>query len=215
MNARLITFAAILTGVVYNIFADDNVSALIKTVGSSPAAFDSAHSEVADKVPDVLDFVISVCTDRDYHSSGCWVNDDPGVVPEFATDFPMELTPRHRPVGGCVTSKVGYRSRWHRLHLGLDFAAEIGDTVIAAVDGVVDKIGFDKTGYGLFLIIKNKEGLESRYGHLSKVLVAENETVVDGAPIALCGNSGNSTGPHLHFELRYHGRIVDPAMFFK
>ena len=109
---------------------------------------------------------------------------------------------------GRITSRYGIRHR--RPHNGIDMAIKVGDTICAAFDGRVRFSKATDTGYGTLVIIRHDNGLETYHGHLSARLVEENDRVVAGQPIALGGNSGRSTGPHLHFETRYYGQSFDP-----
>lgn len=108
-----------------------------------------------------------------------------------------------------VTSN--YRLRWGRQHAGLDIKVYIGDTIRAAFDGKVRIVKYDKNGYRRFVVIRHTNGLETYYGHLSKQLVTENQDVKSGQPIGLGGNTGRSTGSHLHFETRICGISINPA----
>ena len=108
-----------------------------------------------------------------------------------------------------VTSNYGLR--WGRQHAGLDIKVYIGDTIRAAFDGKVRIVKYDKNGYGKFVVIRHTNGLETYYGHLSKQLVTENQDVKSGQPIGLGGNTGRSTGSHLHFETRICGISINPA----
>ncbi len=112
------------------------------------------------------------------------------------------------PIVGRITSRYGIRHR--RAHNGIDIALKVGDTVCAAFDGRVRFSKATDTGYGTLVIIRHDNGLETYHGHLSARLVEEGDRVVAGQPIALGGNSGKSTGPHLHFETRYYGQSFDP-----
>lgn len=112
------------------------------------------------------------------------------------------------PYVGRITSRYGIRHR--RPHNGIDIALKVGDTICAAFDGRVRFSKATDTGYGTLIIIRHDNGLETYHGHLSARLVEENDRVVAGQPIALGGNSGRSTGPHLHFETRYLGQSFDP-----
>ena len=109
---------------------------------------------------------------------------------------------------GRITSRYGMRHR--RPHNGIDIALKVGDTICAAFDGRVRFSKATDTGYGTLVIIRHDNGLETYHGHLSARLVEEGDRVVAGQPIALGGNSGRSTGPHLHFETRYYGQSFDP-----
>ena len=113
-----------------------------------------------------------------------------------------------------ITDKYGYRPRRGRAHLGLDVKVKIGDTIRAAFDGKVRISRYERRGYGHYLVIRHPNGLETVYGHLSKKLVNENDIVHAGDPIALGGNTGRSTGSHLHFETRILGNANNPALMF-
>jgi len=111
---------------------------------------------------------------------------------------------------GKINSEYG--KRWGRQHHGLDVDLNIGDTVVAAFDGVVRYAQFNKSGFGNCVVIRHKNGLETIYGHLCKIDVAENQFVKSGQHIGLGGTSGHSTGPHLHFEMRYKDYSFDPQL---
>jgi murein DD-endopeptidase MepM/ murein hydrolase activator NlpD len=111
---------------------------------------------------------------------------------------------------GKINSEYG--KRWGRQHHGLDVDLNIGDTVVAAFDGVVRYAQFNKSGFGNCVVIRHKNGLETIYGHLCKIDVAENQYVKSGQHIGLGGTSGHSTGPHLHFEMRYKDYSFDPQL---
>ena len=106
-----------------------------------------------------------------------------------------------------VYSKFGYRHR--RRHMGVDLPLNIGTPVYAAFDGRV-RIAHRYKAYGNLVIIRHENGLETFYGHLSKIMVEEDEWVSAGSIIGLGGSTGRSTGPHLHFETRYKGYAFDP-----
>lgn len=99
-------------------------------------------------------------------------------------------------------------------HCGLDFVAPVGTEVYAAGEGIVTLLNFSRTGYGNELVINHSFGYSSRYAHLKKFFVSEGEWVKRGQLIGLVGNSGRSTGPHLHYEVRYEGRPVNPAFYY-
>lgn len=116
--------------------------------------------------------------------------------------------------GGNITSGYGYRKRFRRMHKGVDIAMAKGDTVRSALAGIVRRIGYEANGYGNYVVVEHENGMETRYAHLTMSLVGKGQYVEAGQPIALSGNTGNSTGPHLHFETRYMGSAVDPASVF-
>jgi len=111
-----------------------------------------------------------------------------------------------------VTSNFG--ARWGRQHKGLDIKVYIGDTIRAAFSGKVRIVKYEPRGYGKYVVIRHYNGLETYYGHMSKQLVSENEEVKAGDPIGLGGNTGRSTGSHLHFETRICGIALNPALMF-
>ena len=113
-----------------------------------------------------------------------------------------------------VNDIFGYRPRRRRMHYGLDIKVERGDTIRAAFDGKVRYCSYQRRGYGYYVVIRHPNGLETLYAHLTKRLVEENEVVKAGNPIGLGGNTGRSTGPHLHFETRLLGKALNPALFF-
>lgn len=113
-----------------------------------------------------------------------------------------------------VTSNFGYRARWGRQHKGLDIKVYIGDTIRAAFSGKVRIVRYEAGGYGKYVVIRHNNGLETIYGHLSKQLVSEDQKVRAGEPIGLGGNTGRSTGSHLHFETRLCGVALNPALMF-
>ena len=111
-----------------------------------------------------------------------------------------------------VTSNFG--ARWGRQHKGIDVKVYIGDTIRAAFSGKVRMVKYEAGGYGKCVVIRHGNGLETIYGHMSKHLVAEDEIVEAGQPIGLGGNTGRSTGSHLHFETRLCGVALNPALMF-
>lgn len=113
-----------------------------------------------------------------------------------------------------VNSHFGYRKRFGRMHRGVDLKANMGDTVYAVFNGKVRLTKFDRDGYGFYVIVRHDNGLETIYAHLSKFLVRANQYVRAGEPIALSGNTGRSTGPHLHFETRFMGMAINPEKIF-
>ena len=113
-----------------------------------------------------------------------------------------------------ITDKFGYRPHRGRQHFGLDIRIKTGDTIRAAFDGKVRISRYERRGYGHYLVIRHPNGLETLYGHLSRKLVAENDIVHAGDPIGLGGNTGRSTGSHLHFETRILGNAINPALMF-
>lgn len=132
------------------------------------------------------------------------------VLPD---SFLIDLRGFHMPTDRTnVTSNFGYR--WRRQHKGIDVKVYIGDTIRSAFNGKVRIVKYDRRGYGKYVVIRHYNGLETIYGHMSKWLVAENQEVKAGDPIGLGGNTGRSTGSHLHFETRLCGVALNPALMF-
>ena len=127
----------------------------------------------------------------------------------------LDVSRYHMPIKhNVVTSHFGYRKQFGRHHHGVDLKASVGDTVYAAFTGKVRLAKFDRNGYGFYVVVRHDNGMETVYGHLSKFLVKPNQYVKAGTPIALSGNTGRSTGPHLHFETRYMGIAMNPEKIF-
>ncbi|MDR1610234.1 MAG: peptidoglycan DD-metalloendopeptidase family protein [Candidatus Symbiothrix sp.] len=123
--------------------------------------------------------------------------------------FRIDVSSFVMPITGKVTSPYGPRR--YRFHYGTDLKLQTGDTVYAAFDGKIRVCNYERRGYGNYVVIRHPNGLETVYGHLSKTLVNIDENVQAGQPIALGGNTGRSTGSHLHFEFRFLGQAVDPS----
>jgi len=115
------------------------------------------------------------------------------------------------PAPGYVTSPYGWRR--YRMHKGTDIKVQIGDSIRSAWSGQVRIVGWDPRGYGYYVVVRHDNGLETIYGHLSRPMVDEYEKVIAGDVIGLGGNTGRSTGSHLHLEIRYLGEAMDPAKF--
>lgn len=114
-----------------------------------------------------------------------------------------------------LTSGFGYRLHpiYHRvrLHAGIDLATRY-DTVYSVLDGVVSACRYD-SGLGLYVHIAHSDGVETIYGHLSQWLVLPGDTVQAGDAIAISGETGAATGPHLHFAVQFHHHYIDPLQF--
>lgn len=113
-----------------------------------------------------------------------------------------------------ITSNFGWRPSFGRMHKGLDIKVYIGDTIVSAFDGKVRIVDYEARGYGNYIVVRHSNGLETIYGHLSKHLCKEGDIVRAGQPIGLGGNTGRSTGSHLHFETRIAGEAINPALLF-
>ncbi len=164
----------------------------------------------------ILDYISGAYKNSNYYDDGFWGKDSQnatlslykGTLPKYdPADF-------YRPVWGRITSNFGFRPSFGRMHKGVDLALNIGDTVRAALPGIVGRVGYEPGGYGNFIVVAHNNGVETRYAHLNQSIVMPGQKVEAGEPIALGGNTGNSTGPHLHFEVRYMGTPLDPLAMF-
>ncbi|MDE6681644.1 MAG: M23 family metallopeptidase, partial [Muribaculaceae bacterium] len=166
---------------------------------------------------DALGYISKVYSTNDFYKTGAWDLQQYESIPSSVTSGAVvEFTGGtllNAPRFGRLTSGFGFRPRFGRMHKGLDFAMAVGDTVRVPLSGTVTHVGAGR-GYGNYVIISHGGGLETRYAHLQASLVQVGEVVVLGDAIALSGNTGNSTGPHLHFETRFYGTAVDPRQVF-
>lgn len=125
-------------------------------------------------------------------------------------------TPDIWPAEGNISSYYGYRNSpfgyGTAFHEGVDIAGDYGDPVSATADGIVTQSGW-VNGYGYLVEIKHSNGISTRYGHNSVLFVQEGQKIEKGSVIALMGSTGNSTGPHCHYEVRINGDSVDPLYF--
>ncbi len=122
------------------------------------------------------------------------------------------------PLVGNITSPYGFREHpvdgEYSLHRGVDIGGEMGENIACAMDGVVIETGCGKS-YGNYIIVKHSETLTTRYAHCSKVLANVGDRVAKGQIIALVGDTGNTTGPHLHFEICVSSEPIDPQWLFE
>lgn len=136
---------------------------------------------------------------------------DPAVLPEII-ELPL-ISGEEKFVltwyGGLTSS---YGPRWGRMHHGLDLHLRTGDTVVSAFDGIVRFAGYNKSGFGNCVVVRHLNGLETLYGHLSKISVVPNQFLMAGELLGLGGSTGRSSGPHLHFETRYKDYSFDPLL---
>jgi murein DD-endopeptidase MepM/ murein hydrolase activator NlpD len=122
--------------------------------------------------------------------------------------------PSLNPVGGGIAAGYGWRTNpWPEFHKGVDLEANYGDLVRAAAAGTVVSAGWDPGGFGIKVDIDHGNGYHTWYAHLSRVAVSAGQRVTKGAPIAFVGSTGESTGPHLHYQVMYEGNPIDPQPF--
>ena len=133
-------------------------------------------------------------------------------IPGLYPDSPTQSTSYIWPAKGVLTS--GYGMRWGRMHKGIDIAAAVGTPVVASAPGVIVTAGWNSGGYGNLVEIQHPDGSLTLYGHNNRILVRRGQEVTQGQQIAEMGSTGNSTGPHTHFEVHPTGRgAVNPIAF--
>lgn len=175
----------------------------------------ATHTISVNPTIDYLNFTTEDEPEGDIYTEGwnsnrvnCYAN---VTVPQSAV---IDVSKYAMPHPGPLTSPYGYRRRFGRMHKGVDIGLHTGDTVRAAFDGRIRITNYEARGYGNYVVIRHTNDLETVYGHLSRFLVKNGQYVKAGDPIALGGNTGRSTGPHLHFETRYMGYAINPAAIF-
>lgn len=141
-----------------------------------------------------------------------WVNPYRRAGIQLPDTFAINVANYCMPITGRVTSDYGFRR--YRMHRGVDIKLAIGDTIRAAFAGQVRFTNYERRGYGYYVVIRHPNGLETIYGHLSRFIAKEGDIVKVGDPIALGGNTGRSTGAHLHFEVRFLGLDLNPNEIF-
>ncbi|MCW5198630.1 M23 family metallopeptidase, partial [Desulfobulbus sp. F3] len=129
----------------------------------------------------------------------------------------IQQMPLGLPIKGRISSGFGSRldpfNNQPAFHAGIDFKGSIGDNLTVTADGMVKETGFDQGGYGSYVIVRHGGGYETLFGHLSQVLVKRGNAISRGDMVGQMGSSGRSTGPHLHYEVRFHGKAVDPEKY--
>lgn len=203
------------------LFISHNASAQYKL----PASHNKQHSDlIADQRPAGIDIkaakINSFANDVrqrealqdnelfNYNFSSQSVNAYAGL--EVPATQNIDVTGFVVPVKGQLTSPYGWRPRFGRMHRGVDLNLHVGDSVVSAFDGKVRVVKYEAGGYGHYIVVRHDNGLETVYGHLSRTLVRPGQRVHAGQLIAKGGNTGRSTGPHLHFETRFMGLAVNP-----
>ncbi|MCX6280513.1 MAG: M23 family metallopeptidase [Bacteroidetes bacterium] len=190
-------------------FAQRNVDAIVDTVESKNGTvllFRNNTWEYIDNEP----VMMSIEEDSTGIFSNQWINDQifayriqRDSIKDTLLVLVDSIHPFHMPICGHLFRGFTYT------HKGLDIKLDKGDTVRAAFNGVVRYAKYNRGGFGNLVIIRHYNGLESYYGHNSKLLVRVNQVVKSGDPISLGGSTGRSRGPHCHFELRYKDIPMD------
>jgi murein DD-endopeptidase MepM/ murein hydrolase activator NlpD len=184
------------------------------------AMLNSQSAELAQKVADMLTAQQNAIIAAAMQSVWAQVQNNVGSIPPspghsvtyrfiwpeptaaISQSFGPSSFPFEPPYGGYA-----------HFHTGIDLVAPFGTPIFAADDGVVALVGSTNSGYGYYVVIAHSGGLDTLYGHLSTTLVKIGDPVTQGQTVGLEGSTGNSTGPHLHFELRISQRPIDPAPY--
>lgn len=201
-----------------------SISGMVMAQDSIPVHFDMHRNMLADQINmykevNLLDSLTLIYRLQEEEAEfpalelyGSWSNDfvDPfrGQKVQLPDTLKVNVSSYVAPTTGHVTSKYGWRR--NRMHKGIDLKVQTGDTIVSAFDGKVRIRKYERKGYGYYLVIRHNNGLETVYGHLSKFIVKEGDAVKAGQPIALGGNTGRSSGSHLHFETRLMGLAINP-----
>lgn len=207
-----------------------NAIAAVKAIKENAAAETTSSVNTAINFADETSEIAGNNSDSSILSDKILSSTRPRIVPgavitenktvSVGGTFPMmdsnEKVKFQMPVIGRITSGFGIRfhpvDRKTKFHTGIDIAVPKGTGIGAAADGVVKFAGW-KGGYGYAVIVQHADGTETLYGHNEKLLVKEGQPVSAGETISLSGSTGKSTGPHLHFEVRQNGRVVNPNNF--
>ncbi len=132
-------------------------------------------------------------------------------IDDLNDSIQIDLSSYTAPLAKFVRITSHFGTRRFRFHYGVDLKLQVGDTIYASFSGKVRIIDYERRGYGHYVVLRHNNGLETVYAHLSRVLVSHDQIVCSGTPIALGGNTGRSTGPHLHYEIRYLGNAINPV----
>jgi len=126
----------------------------------------------------------------------------------------VQKIPFAHPLNETFQYTSGFGPRWGTMHYGTDMAAKHGSAILATADGVINFAGWEK-GYGKLIKIKHDYGYETRYAHLSKINVSVGQRISQGDRIGKMGNTGRSTGTHLHYEIRRNGKPINPMKYIR
>ncbi|MDF4305285.1 M23 family metallopeptidase, partial [Vibrio parahaemolyticus] len=124
--------------------------------------------------------------------------------------IPNDSPVTYQRISSSYGSRINPISGRRHVHTGIDLTCKRGEEILAPADGVVETVRPGNKGYGNYLTLRHSFGFSSSFAHLNKFNVKSGQFVSKGDVIAQCGNSGNSTGPHLHYEVRFLGRTLNP-----
>lgn len=178
-------------------------------------------SQVDNRVEDLEDIIGISLYDIEREDNNLEQRIDTASLTGTQKTFVMKFVPNGYPMDNYtrVSAPYGYRTHplffTRHLHTGVDFVTPIGTPVYATADGVVNSANFSTGGYGYLIKIEHSFGFMTYYAHLGKIVVQKGTFVRRGQLIAYSGNTGYSTGPHLHYEIRFLGNVVNPQNFIE
>jgi len=176
------------------------------SMSSSPSLGQSGVSAITDMItPLMMLILLEKLVDSDLFSSGQTADVESNAA-SASPALTSKNEPSGRPTGGTITQE------FRPGHNGIDFGVIVGTPIKATMDGKVTYAGWNTQGYGNLVIVENG-AYKTYYAHLSSIPVAVGDVVAAGSTIGLSGNTGNSTGPHLHYEVRKNNLVVDPTSF--
>lgn len=209
MNTKIKTFiitAGLFFGTASAVFSQDRPA--VQSLCDKPM-------EMMDSIP-LMDMLLNesdILPAEDLYDN--WSNDRVRFNAVLPDSFRVDLRGFTMPTTNTkITDVFGYRPRRRRTHNGIDVKVQKGDTIYAAFDGKVRITSYQRRGYGHYIVIRHNNGIETVYAHLSKKLVVQDQVVKSGQPIGLGGNTGRSTGSHLHFETLLMGKNINPELMF-
>lgn len=188
---------------------------LAEVAGLDDGEFDLDSEPLSSRAPDSPDTLALVKLDLDHISKQSkWMQ---RIYRERVSRHQLRIS--GKPINNrAISSRFGFRvdpnTGQSRLHRGIDFAGKIGEPILAIASGIVTYAG-DNGGYGNLVELEHANGYRTRYAHNDEVLVDLGAVVKKGQQIATLGSTGRSTGPHLHFEVRQHGKAMDPQHFIR
>ncbi|MEG1846175.1 MAG: M23 family metallopeptidase [Oscillospiraceae bacterium] len=195
----------------------------LKELYTSMCEKDMTPEEIKSVFKTVTDFIILPATEQNQEPVEDELDGQGGEdlkLPIEKTSFsPIMITYKFtKPLDGKITSKFGYRinpvTNKYGFHTGMDIAAKQGTNIASAYDGTIKKVGFS-AGRGNYVIIEHAKAVETVYCHCSEILASEGAVIRSGETIAKVGTTGESTGPHLHFEIHINGVICNPMWLYE
>ncbi|MDH3349540.1 MAG: M23 family metallopeptidase [Desulfobulbaceae bacterium] len=205
---------------------EQKISSMIKEKEELLASSISELDERSKIIQTVMDHIgVDIRVEEDQkHSGGPYIeaNDEKYMQDLiYKTDRYLDVfnkIPLGKPVPGSISSRYGYRSdpliHKRAFHSGVDFRGKTGEEIKVTANGIVKRATYNK-GLGNYLLISHGNGYETLYGHMKKLLVKKGETIKRGQPIGLIGSTGRSTGSHLHYEIHFNKKTVNPKRYLQ